>query len=161
MKTVLFSGIAATVMLMAAPSAVASDSSSQGSLSAANAMRQTANGRKAGGNMGMPGMGMPKPTMPHVGGMPHMGGMKPGGHHVGFHPRPGFHGIPRTDVYRRPHRGFILPRYWVQPTFYMSNFGNYGLSAPSNGYYWSRYYDDAVLTDNRGYVQDYRSGINW
>jgi Ni/Co efflux regulator RcnB len=161
MKTVLFSGIAATAMLIATPGAVASDSWSQSSPSAADAMQQTANGRKAGGNMGMPGMGMPKPSMPHVGGMPHMGGMKPGGHQAGFHPRPGFHGIPRTDVYRRPHRGFILPRYWVQPTFYLSNFGSYGLSAPSNGYYWSRYYDDAVLTDNRGYVQDYRSDIAW
>ena len=155
MKTVLFSGIAAAGLLFAASSAAASDSWQAGSeISAADIMQLKANGRKPGG--GVPAMGVPK-----HGGMPQLGGMKPGGHHVGFKPRPGFHGIPRTDVYRRPHRGFILPRYWVQPTFYMSNFGSYGLSAPSNGYYWSRYYDDAVLTDNRGYVQDYRSDIAW
>lgn len=145
MKTVLFSGIAAAGLLMTATQAGASDSwQLDSSMSAADAMQTIAHGRKPGGHM-TPGMGMPRP----------------GGHHVNFRPRPGFHGIPRTDVYRRPHRGFILPRYWVQPTFYLSNFGSYGLSAPSNGYYWSRYYDDAVLTDSRGYVQDYRSDINW
>jgi Ni/Co efflux regulator RcnB len=155
MKTILFSGIAAAGLLMTATQASASDSSHIGSsASDADVMQPIANGRKGGSSIA-PGIGMPKPAMPH------MGGMKPGGHHVGFQPRPGYHGIPRTDVYRRPHRGFILPRYWVQPTFYLSNFGNYGLSAPVNGYYWSRYYDDAVLTDDRGYVQEYRSDIEW
>lgn len=166
MKTVLFSGVAAAGLLFTASTAVAADSDMVIAKSdAASAMQLVANGRKMSGGM-KPGMGMPKP---HMGGMkpgmvmpkPHMGGMKPGGHHIGFKPRPGFHGIPKHDVYRRPHRGFVLPRYWVQPSFYLSNFGSYGLSAPSNGYYWSRYYDDAVLTDNRGYVQDYRSGIDW
>ena len=152
MKTLLFSGVAAAGLLFTASTAGAADSGvALAKFDAAAAMQQVANGRKMGGGM-KPGMGMPKP---------HVSGMKPGGHHVGFKPRPGFHGIPKTDVYRRPHRGFILPRYWVQPTFYLSNFGSYGLSAPSNGYYWSRYYDDAVLTDNRGYVQDYRSDVNW
>ena len=78
-----------------------------------------------------------------------------------YTPAPDFMEFPNTNVYRRPHRGFILPRYWVQPTFYLYNFRNYGLTQPSSGYYWSRYYDDAVLTNHRGYVQDYRSGIEW
>ena len=157
MRTLVFSGIAATTMLVAMPDARAADSMRIVAGAAdANILHQTAHGRKGAGPMGAPGMGMPKP-----GGMHHGGGMKPGGHHMGFHPRPGYHGIPRTDIYRRPHRGFVLPRYWVQPTFYVANFGNYGLSAPSNGYYWSRYYDDAVLTDNRGYVQDYRNDVQW
>ena len=156
MNISLFSGVAAAGLLLIATAASASDSISlNGKATAADAMQLAANGRKGGGGM-KHGMGMPKP-----GGMLHMGGMKRGGHHVGMRPRPGFHGIPRTDVYRRPHRGFILPQYWVQPTFYLSNFGSYGLSAPSSGHYWSRYYDDAVLTDNRGYVQDYRSDVNW
>jgi uncharacterized protein YcfJ len=151
MKTVLFSGVAAAGLLFTSSTAGAADSGvALAKSDAATAMQLVANGRKMGGMK--PGMGVPKP---------HMGGMKPGGHHIGFKPRPGFHGIPKNDVYRRPHRGFVLPRYWVQPTFYLSNFGSYGLSAPSNGYYWSRYYDDAVLTDNRGYVQDYRSDVNW
>ena len=41
----------------------------------------------------------------------------------------------------------------------ISNFDAYGLYAPITGYGWSRYYDDAVLTDQRGYVQDIVSGI--
>lgn len=137
MKTVLFSGVAAAGLLLAASGASAADSGvAVAKADISQAMQLVDNGRKAGG------------------------GMKPG-HHVGFHPRPGFHGIPKHDVYRRPHRGFILPRYWVQPTFYLYNFRNYGLTQPSNGYQWSRYYDDAVLTDQRGYVQDYRSNIEW
>jgi Ni/Co efflux regulator RcnB len=137
MKTVLFSGVAAAGLLLAATQADASDSSRLGSeASAADKLQFVANGRKA------------------------VGGFKPGGH-VRFLPRPGFYGIPKYDVYRRPHRGFILPRYWIQPTFYLYNFRNYGLTAPASGYQWSRYYDDAVLMDNRGYVQDYRSGIDW
>jgi Ni/Co efflux regulator RcnB len=138
MKIVLFSGVAAAGLLFAATGASATDSTviaSQTDMS--KSMQLVAHGRKAGGQI------------------------KPGGHRIGFHPRPGFHGIPKHDVYRRPHRGFILPRYWVQPTFYLYNFRNYGLSQPTSGYYWSRYYDDAVLTDSRGYVQDYRSDIDW
>jgi Ni/Co efflux regulator RcnB len=151
MKNVLFSGVAAAGLLLAASGATAADSNiTAAKADAESAMQLVANGRKGGGMK--PVMGMIKP---------HFGGMKPGGHHIGMKPRPGFHGIPKHDIYRRPHRGFILPRYWVQPSFYLSNFGSYGLSAPSNGYYWSRYYDDAVLTDQRGYVQDYRSDINW
>lgn len=151
MKNVLFSGVAAAGLLLAASGAPAADSKvTIATGDAAGTMQLVANGRKGGGIKS--GMGLANP---------HFGGMKPGGHHVGFKPRPGFHGIPKHDVYRRPHRGFVLPRYWIQPSFYLSNFGSYGLSAPSNGYYWSRYYDDAVLTDQRGYVQDYRSDIDW
>ena len=176
MKTVLFSGIAATAMLFAASNAGASDSPVPApKASASQVMQLVANGRKAGGGMpgikpgiGMPPMmGMPKPNMPPMmhgpkpGMPPMMGGPKPGMPPMAHGPRPGYHGIPRTDVYRRPHRGFILPSYWVQPSFYLSNYSSYGLRAPSNGNYWSRYYDDAVLTDSRGYVQDYRSDVAW
>jgi len=49
----------------------------------------------------------------------------------------------------------------MQPRFYVSNYQVLGLARPSNGYRWSRYYDDAVLADPRGYVHDYRSGVNW
>ncbi|HEX7782644.1 MAG TPA: RcnB family protein [Sphingobium sp.] len=64
-------------------------------------------------------------------------------------------------AYRRPVRGFALPRYWVQPGFYIANYGAYGLPAPGYGYGWSRYYDDAVLTDQYGSVYDSRSDIQW
>ncbi|MGK2909209.1 MAG: RcnB family protein [Sphingobium sp.] len=64
-------------------------------------------------------------------------------------------------AYRRPVRGFTLPRYWIQPSFYIGNYAAYGLPAPPSGYGWSRYYDDAVMTDAYGRVIDSRSGIRW
>ena len=146
MKTILFTGLAATALLSVASAAGASDSwSISSTASASDAMGLVANGRKGSGGMHNPGMGIPKPGMPPM----------------AHGPRPGMHGIPKTDVYRRPFRGYVMPRYWVQPSFYIPNYTIYGLSAPSRGYNWSRYYDDAVLTDQRGYVQDYRSGVNW
>lgn len=63
--------------------------------------------------------------------------------------------------YRTPFRGFVLPGYWVNPAYSISNYPLYGLPAPSAGWTWSRYYDDAVLRDQRGYVQDYRRDIDW
>ncbi|MDF0542445.1 RcnB family protein [Sphingobium sp. H39-3-25] len=65
------------------------------------------------------------------------------------------------SAYRRPVVGFILPRYWIQPTYFIGNYGSYGLPAPAEGYGWSRYYDDAVLTDRYGRVIDSRHGIAW
>jgi Ni/Co efflux regulator RcnB len=64
-------------------------------------------------------------------------------------------------AYRRPIRGFILPRYWISPSYYIANYPAYGLPAPTYGYGWSRYYDDAVMTDRYGRVYDYRGGIDW
>lgn len=64
-------------------------------------------------------------------------------------------------AYRRPVRGFVLPRYWIQPGFYIANYQAYRLPPPPQGYGWSRYYDDAVLTDAYGRVYDSRSDIGW
>ena len=63
--------------------------------------------------------------------------------------------------YRRPAYGYVLPRYWIQPTYYIGNYWSYGLPAPAYGYGWSRYYDDAVLTDRYGRVIDSRQGMAW
>jgi Nickel/cobalt transporter regulator len=173
MKSLVLTGIAATALAFVITPATASDSFAIVSSDTLTKISSSA-------AFGEPGHG-PMPTMPSTGhgpmpmpGMGHGGhgpmpGMGNGGHGprpgmpmvMGHGPRPGFHGIPRTDIYRRPFRGFILPSYWVQPTFYVSNWGNYGLRAPSNGYNWSRYYDDAVLTDRRGYVYDYQPGVQW
>ncbi len=38
---------------------------------------------------------------------------------------------------------------------------SYGLMAPPAGYFWVRYYDDAVLVDGRGRVSDWSNGIAW
>lgn len=64
-------------------------------------------------------------------------------------------------AYRRPYRGYALPSYWVAPRFYISDWQAYGLTQPSYGYNWVRYYDDAVLVDGRGSVYDTRGGIDW
>ncbi|MDB5706508.1 MAG: Translation initiation factor 2 [Sphingomonas bacterium] len=65
------------------------------------------------------------------------------------------------NAYRRPNRGWTLPRYWIAPSFFISDWGTYGLSTPPQGYNWTRYYDDAVLVDGRGRVMDSVDGIDW
>ena len=66
-----------------------------------------------------------------------------------------------APAYVRPFRGFILPRVWIAPTYYISNWRGYGLPRPAQGFGWSRYYDDAVLTDRSGRVYDSVQGVNW
>ena len=63
--------------------------------------------------------------------------------------------------YQRPVYGYVLPRYWVNPNYSIAAYGAYGLPAPAYGYGWSRYYDDAVMTDRYGRVYDSRSDIDW
>ena len=65
------------------------------------------------------------------------------------------------NSYRRPYRGWTLPRYWIAPSFYVGDYQSYGLSQPPYGYTWSRYYDDAVLIDGRGRVYDTVNGVDW
>ncbi|HET7409794.1 MAG TPA: RcnB family protein [Paracoccaceae bacterium] len=64
-------------------------------------------------------------------------------------------------AYRRPVRGWTLPSYWVSPGWTVSDWAEYGLSPPPQGYRWSRYYDDAVLIDATGQVWDSRGDIDW
>lgn len=66
-----------------------------------------------------------------------------------------------APAYVRPFRGFLLPRVWIAPTYYIANWQGYGLPRPAQGYGWSRYYDDAVLTDRNGRVYDSVQGVNW
>ena len=60
-----------------------------------------------------------------------------------------------------PRRGFFIPRFFVSPTYFVSNWGSYGLAAPADGQRWVRYYDDAVLIDDRGYIYDTAPGVDW
>ncbi|WP_156361895.1 RcnB family protein [Sphingomonas sp. Leaf343] len=64
-------------------------------------------------------------------------------------------------AYRQPYAGWALPRYWVQPGFAVRDWPAYGLAQPQPGRRWSRYYDDAVLIDERGSVYDTVGGIDW
>ncbi|WP_017670938.1 RcnB family protein [Blastomonas sp. AAP53] len=66
-----------------------------------------------------------------------------------------------APAYVRPFRGFILPRVWIAPSYYIANWQGYGLPRPAQGFGWSRYYDDAVLTDRSGQVYDAVQGVNW
>ncbi len=63
--------------------------------------------------------------------------------------------------YRQMRRGRTLPRYWISPSFFISDFADYGLNAPLNGYYWTRYYNDAVMIDRYGHVYDTVGGVDW
>jgi Nickel/cobalt transporter regulator/Glycine zipper 2TM domain len=106
---------------------------------------------RPGGNMGMP-------SMPHPGGNiggHNWGGMQ-GGRWVGGHRAPG-----GWNAYRRPSRGYTLPSYWIAPSFYIPNYSSYGFAQPSNGYGWSRYYNDAVMTDRYGRVYDSVENVDW
>ncbi len=64
-------------------------------------------------------------------------------------------------AYRPATRGYVLPSYWINPSFYIGNYARYGLAAPASGYGWSRYYDDAVLTDSSGRIYDSVRGMDW
>jgi Ni/Co efflux regulator RcnB len=66
-----------------------------------------------------------------------------------------------SAAYRAPFRGFILPPYWTQPNFYIEDYARYGFPAPQDDFGWSRYYDDAVLTDSTGRVVDVVQGVDW
>lgn len=119
-----------------------------------------------------PGLAVAGKSMPGFGGGPSIGGHRGGsvgnnfgtrrnwggkhnGRWIGGHRAPGGY-----NGYRRPSFGFILPSYWVSPSYYIGNYSYYGLSRPSNGYGWSRYYDDAVLTDRYGRVHD-TANVDW
>ncbi len=167
MKNHVFAGVAITALLLTASAVNASDSFAPAPASAAAASIDVAANGAKGGGMRMPGhragagAHMPSPGGVH---MPRPHGPRPqmGGHHG---PRGNWHGGHNAPggyaSYRRPFRGFIMPSYWINPGFQVSNYYNYGLRAPTNGYNWSRYYDDAVLTDRRGYVYDSVSNVPW
>jgi hypothetical protein len=113
-------------------------------------------GGKSHGGMMRPGVSMGGVHAPRAPGQIRNWGGKHQGRWVGGWRAPGGWG-----AYRRPYVGYVLPRYWINPTWYIGNYGSYGFAQPSYGYGWSRYYDDAVMTDRYGRVQDYVQGVNW
>jgi hypothetical protein len=158
MKNLLFAGVAGISLFAAAPAMAASDSiAGKAGASEVTDLGGVFEGRKGGGHVPMPGMHGPRPGM-HG---PTMGGQHRWGHRMNGRWFAGFHAPGGWAGYRIPFRGYTLPTYWVQPSYRIVNYSLYGLYAPQTGYGWSRYYDDAVLMDQRGYVQDYRSNIPW
>lgn len=73
----------------------------------------------------------------------------------------GVHAPGGWAAYRRPFRGWVMPPYWTAPSFVITDWQSYGLSAPPQGYGWYRYYDDAVLADPRGQVFDSVNSVDW
>ncbi len=71
------------------------------------------------------------------------------------------HVINRYPHYRRVDRGFAIPQYWWGPAFHIGNWGQYGLPQPMHGRRWVRYYDDALMIDSYGRVDDGRWGMRW
>jgi Ni/Co efflux regulator RcnB len=100
------------------------------------------------------GLAGPRPSVSVVrSGMVHSGPRFQRRWFVGWHAPGGW------AAYRRPVVGYVLPPYWVHPAYRIGNYGAYGLPAPTEGYGWSRYYDDAVMTDRHGRVRDHRSDV--
>jgi len=151
MKTLLFAGLAGVLAVNPGSAVAAIDSASDSfaklpadlALASPTALASPASGAKA---------------MPRTNNMGNIQRMK-GYRHAGSHVRLGRMGYDKG--YRKPHRGFRLPRTFVRPSYFIGNFGFYGLSQPNYGYGWSRYYDDAVLTDRYGVVQDARYNVDW
>ena len=64
-------------------------------------------------------------------------------------------------AYRRPTRGWRVPNYWIGSNFFIDDYAYFGLATPPRGYRWIRYYDDAVMIDDRGRVYDSVGNIGW
>ena len=64
------------------------------------------------------------------------------------------------DAYRRPGYGAQLSPYWMDGAYWIDAKA-YRLPRPAAGFGWSRYYDDAVLTDQWGRVYDVRPAYDW
>lgn len=158
MKSLFFKGIATSALVISAPAFAASDSftgtTSNPLISAIDASAQgTKSSMRASGNR------------MRAGGMRHTGrmtGMRPHRGNVRINRGRSFGGTRGfVGFYKRPSYGFVLPSYWLAPSFGISNYQTFGLSAPNSGYAWSRYYDDAVLRNSAGTVYDYRQNVDW
>ncbi len=176
MKNLIFAGVAAGAFLFTAAPASASDSSIPApsfdvagdiSLTADGAPKPRMGGKRMGGmRMGGKHMrGGKRMGGKHYRGGKHMrGGKRMGGKHFRGHRGKRHRGRNMTRRFGSRgfgFSGFILPSYWINPSYTVQNYSSYGLRAPSNGQYWSRYYNDAVLTDHRGYVYDRAPNVRW
>lgn len=63
--------------------------------------------------------------------------------------------------YRAPVRGYYIPSFWLNRYYWVDNWSGYGFARPGPGTYWVRYYDDAVLVDDRGLIHDSVHGVDW
>ena len=90
------------------------------------------------------------------------GGWGQGGWQSGTAPAPAALSPQPTGAgYHRPAVGENLPPAWLDPTYTVGDWQNWGLSQPGSGQRWVRYNDDAALIDTNGRVTDVRYGMNW
>jgi len=148
MRKLILAGLVLGMGAVTAPAALADESGS-------SALATTMMGNRMGTTMAMPG----RSARPGPG----FGAMRGGlwGHRTNGRWSAGWNAPGGWVAYRRPAFGFVLPSYWVNPSYYIADSGAFGLPAPAYGYGWSRYYDDAVLTDQYGRVVDVRYGYDW
>ena len=63
--------------------------------------------------------------------------------------------------YRRPVRGWKVPKHYRDRGYIVADWRGWGFGQPGPGMAWIRYYDDALLVDSAGRVVDCRYGVNW
>jgi len=73
----------------------------------------------------------------------------------------GHSGMGGNVRYIAPSYGYQLPQQWMTSNYFIADYRSFGLARPAAGFGWSRYYDDAVLTDQWGRVYDWRDDVNW
>lgn len=71
--------------------------------------------------------------------------------------RPGWWG----GSYQLPVRGYILPSFWMGAPYAVSDWAGYGFTEPGRGRHWVRYYNDAVLVDERGLIHESVHDVPW
>lgn len=150
MRTPLFLGLLASAALMPAGSTAAaqtSDSAAVPGLSIAAAGQRGAGMSVRGGGTHVTRGGHRMVRGRH--------GFRGGTHFRGGHFRGG-HGFNRGS---RFFVGGFVPSFFLAPRYYVTNYPAYGLAQPRAGYRWVRYYDDAYMVDDRGYIADYRYGV--
>lgn len=154
MRTAKLILIGASIALGAAASPALASGETAAASAALPVMGKSWTGGRPGSGPRPGGVHAPRPGVNWNGG--HRWGPRQNGRwYAGWRAPGGWNG------YQRPVYGYILPRYWVSPSYYIGNYGAYGLPAPAYGYGWSRYYDDAVMTDRYGRVYDSRRNVDW
>lgn len=91
---------------------------------------------------------------PHPESAPHTGPGHSWSHDGPYDPEPGY-GHPRLQVGERVHPMLLSPRYHVR------DWPAYRLHHPAPGHRWVRFYGDAYLVDEDGWIRHARYGIDW
>jgi Ni/Co efflux regulator RcnB len=98
------------------------------------------------------------------------GGWQPGGNGAPGYAPQGYapHGDWQQDRgrhghgdYRRLERGKRLPHAYLDPSYTVSDWNDWGFAPPGPGMRWVRYYDDGLLIDADGRIVNACYGVAW